>query len=140
MCIVVNPDHPNEHKCFENSFKQNCATCLEPLWDCVDPVSILLCNNVMHKSCFQELLDADYRCPICKKAVVDMSMYWMRIDDMIEEAAQVMENEGEELPEQLATKIEKIACHECETDFEAKFSPFNYYKCPTCGGYNTALV
>ena len=72
MCIL----NDSEHACFENSFKQDCAACLEDLFGSTTGCSMLQCGHAMHAKCLKNLVESDYRCPTCKKSVVDMSETW----------------------------------------------------------------
>lgn len=134
MCIVVNSEDGRTHKCFENSFRQDCAACLTRLFDSREPLSMLKCGHAMHQACFKRLLKNDFRCPTCKKAVVEIEEEWESFEEEMEQ--QLKELEGK-IPAEVLNRVMKILCNECEKKFEAKFNPFSYYKCPHCKTFNT---
>lgn len=157
MCIVINSDEGKAHKCFANSFKQDCAACLSALFDSREPISMLKCGHAMHKTCFKTLLAADYRCPTCKKAVVDMGEQWAEFEDEMEESREQYAELTRQIPKgalvanlvrvaraiswsvvaEVLERVIRVLCNECEIKFDSQFSPFMMHKCPKCGGFNT---
>ena len=107
MCIVG--QEVRDHACFENSFRQDCAACLGHLFDSVDPCSVLKCGHAMHTSCLSEIVKSEYRCPICKKAIVDMTAAWGEMEEALD--AQ-MEQIKDEIPQELREKVVKCMCNE----------------------------
>ena len=61
------------------------------------------CGHVIHWSCYEQLCQQDFRCPLCKKSVADMSPVWQQMAH--EMAAQPM-------PPEAARRV-RILCHDC---------------------------
>ncbi len=124
--------NPNfQHKCIENSTKTNCPICGDYIFDSHDQISILKCGHAIHAKCLKNMLKHDYRCPFCKKTVVDGIQEQWRVYDMLAEF--------EPIPEEFKNKRLVILCNDCETKSDIKFS-FEFLKCAHCGGYNTSEV
>lgn len=47
------------------------------------PVKELPCGHFLHLSCFGDLTRHSYQCPLCKKSVGDMAMYFRMIDAIL---------------------------------------------------------
>ena len=120
-----------EHKCIEDSTKTNCPICGEYIFDSPKQVSILKCGHAIHTKCLESLLKHDYRCPFCKKTVVDKIQEQWRVYDMLAPF--------EPIPEEFKNKRLVILCNDCEKKSDIKFS-FEFLKCADCGGYNTSEV
>jgi len=114
------------HKCFQNTWTNNCPICFNPLFNSVTPVIPIKCGHAYHVKCLQEYLKHDYRCCVCKKSVVEMN--WSRLDNQI--------GNIESNLIQTATHTLNVLCNDCGHHFQSPFSPFNLYKCVTCGSYN----
>ena len=82
MCILVTTD---QHNCFQNSFQAECVICGDELFDSVMGSSLLKCGHAMHQECLKEYVQHDYKCPICKKSVADMTEAWNRIRTQLQE-------------------------------------------------------
>lgn len=119
------------HKCINDNTKNNCPVCNEYLFDSQKPVSILKCGHAIHSACLEKLLKHDYRCPLCKKTVVDKIKEQWKVYDML--------SEFEPIPPDFKDKRLVILCNDCEKKSDIKFS-FEFLKCAECGGYNTSEV
>ena len=66
------------HKCLKIKIKDElCNICLESLYTSQQPFTILKCNHVAHQHCLNNMYhQGQYKCPICKKCVCDMSLLW----------------------------------------------------------------
>nr|KJB23197.1 hypothetical protein B456_004G086200 [Gossypium raimondii] len=74
-------DLRDNHFCVENSMKSYCPICFEYLFDSVKSTRIMKCGHTMHMECFSQMtMQNQYRCPICCKAVLDMSAFWEDLD------------------------------------------------------------
>lgn len=85
----------------------------------------------MHRSCFETLIQADYRCPTCKKSVLEMGHAWQQMEEALEAQLEVVKGE---IPEEVLNRQEKCLCNDCEIKFDTTFNPFCMYKCPQCSG------
>ena len=121
--------------------------CQEDLFSSRKSTHLLDCGHALHRKCFKKLLHVDYRCPWCRKSMIDMQEQWTYFDVLCEafnnpqvdeENEEMRENIDEQLLEKMKT-IEKVLCNECEKYFEHNWSPFNLYKCGECGSYNCSL-
>lgn len=121
MCIL----NTENHKCFQNSFQAKCVICSEDLFDNVNASSLLKCGHAMHQTCLQEYVQHDYRCPICKKSIGDMTHAWDRI------RAQLQENQNPVTEHKVS-----VLCHDCEIYFETPKSFYGLYECENCKGFN----
>jgi RING finger/CHY zinc finger protein 1 len=109
--------------------------CQESLRDTRRPASLLPCGHVMHTDCVQRFVQHDYRCPLCKQSIGEMNDMWVRMDALCNSAN--VQAILEELPPELQQRVVNVLCNDCSAHFETRFSPFNLYKCTSCGGYNT---
>ena len=119
------------HKCIQDSTKTNCPICNEFIFDSPHPVSILKCGHAIHTKCLQKMLEHDYRCPFCKKTVVDKIHEQWKVYDMLAPF--------EPIPDEFQNKRLVILCNDCEKKSDIKFT-FEFLKCANCGGYNTSEV
>jgi len=122
----------DDHVCLENALHSNCPICAEHMFTSVKPVCILKCGHYMHLQCLDDYTQRDYRCPICKKSLGDMSNRWRQIDDYMV---------SNPMPEEYKDKEAKILCYDCG-DYSTVPYHFVYHKCGagTCGSYNTTLA
>jgi RING finger/CHY zinc finger protein 1 len=123
MCISVNM---KTHKCFENTFEGNCAICGDCLFDVIGYGSLLQCGHAIHQECMKQYVGNNYRCPLCKQSMVDMSATWNDLSERWKDALLVRDD----------NKIVSRFCNDCCETFENSFSPFMLYQCPECKGFN----
>ena len=65
--------------------QSNCPVCQEDLHTSSEPCQIPPCNHLVHKSCFDRLLDNRiFYCPICSKSLMDLSPLWSLMYQQIE--------------------------------------------------------
>lgn len=66
------------HKCTKTKVSDRiCALCLESLFDSQTSVSTLNCGHIIHGTCMENLLQSnEYRCPNCRKSMIDMESHW----------------------------------------------------------------
>jgi len=119
----------DDHVCLENALHSNCPICAEHMFTSVKPVCILKCGHYMHLQCLDEYTQRDYRCPICKKSLGDMSNRWVQIDEYMTQNP---------MPEEYKDKKAKILCFDCGEYSTVKYH-FMYHRCGAgeCGSYNT---
>ena len=68
MCISITVF--DTHQCFKDNYKNNCPICREDMFSSRQSPQDLPCGHAIHAHGFRKLAGFDYRCPICKKAVV----------------------------------------------------------------------
>jgi len=105
---------------------------LRQLVESAQPVKELPCGHFLHLSCFGDLTRHSYQCPLCKKSVGDMAMYFRMIDAILAQERLAM-------PHSFRAQTQSIHCNDCGADGTAPFH-FVYHKCPACHSYNTSLV
>lgn len=85
----------------------------------------------MHVDCLnQHTASGFYTCPMCHKAITDMSDWYRALDVRL--AQDVM-------PEEYVNRMSTILCHDCDVRNDVPFH-FVYHKCPRCNGYNTRVL
>lgn len=138
MCLNVAVFDNSSHNCNESSFKSECAICLEDMFDNIRPSQILKCGHAIHAECLIQYTHNDYRCPKCKKSMVDMSFIFNRYDEIVGNTEN-MESMMSTLPIELKSKRIERYCNDCEITSIVNFNPFGVYKCGNeeCGSYNT---
>ena len=131
--ICIHIDSYETHKCFKNTW-DDCPICMETLKDSIIPLFLLPCGHGTHLECIKTLMTTDYRCPLCKKCVGDMSHVWekMRVD-LDNVRANVS---GIEIMNDGIAKQRVCICNDCENTFESAQNVFNMYSCPSCYSFN----
>ncbi|XP_074268332.1 E3 ubiquitin-protein ligase MIEL1-like [Silene latifolia] len=120
----------DNHACVENAMKNCCPICYEYLFDSIKGTAVMKCGHTLHMECFSELLDKrQYRCPMCSKSTVDMSLHWERLD--AEVAATPM-------PDEYQYEV-LVLCNDCSSTSTVRFHIFGH-KCSDCNSYNTRVT
>lgn len=135
--------HKDVHNC-KGDVDDSCAICREKLDQIFnDPPNMAIinvkCGHSFHSGCINRYINEDYKCPLCRKAMIDLRQHTLVMDSYIETAMQDPDLFNG-VPEQLKNKHLKILCNECEQTFDTSFSPFQLYKCEKCNMYNTDLL
>lgn len=123
MCISVSA---GGHTCFSNTFEGNCAICSESLFDVIEYGSLLKCGHAIHQTCMRHYAENNYRCPLCKKSMIDMAPIWEDLSEKWKDALLVRDD----------NKIVDRYCNDCCKTFQNSYSPFALYRCPHCFGFN----
>ncbi|URD93210.1 RING finger and CHY zinc finger domain-containing protein [Musa troglodytarum] len=119
----------NKHSCVENSMRHHCSICYEYLFDSMKETTVMKCGHTMHTECLHEMLMHEkYRCPICSKALINMTKVWRQLDEEIEET---------EMPEDYRSR--KFLCNDCN-DITEVFYDIIGHKCCHCQSYNTCMI
>lgn len=76
-----------EHRCAKSKFKDCiCPLCLDSVYTAQKESSILPCGHVLHSDCRREAVrKGEYRCPTCRKALLDMTPIWAAIRSSIQQ-------------------------------------------------------
>mmetsp|Transcript_6045 Transcript_6045/g.12819 ORF Transcript_6045/g.12819 Transcript_6045/m.12819 type:complete len:372 (+) Transcript_6045:783-1898(+) len=127
-CVAI--ESMDRHHCLERSLEVNCPICSGFLFTSVLPVVFMRCGHTMHTHCFEEYTKTNYTCPLCSKALSDMSSFYRRLDEVLA---------NEKLPEEYANRMSHILCNDCGRKSDARFH-FMYHKCENCNGYNTRVL
>lgn len=118
------------HKCIGNVRADvQCLFCLESASTSQYRLTILSkCLHPVHNECFiLALKNGNYKCPLCRKSMIDMRNYW---NDMTNE---ILLNP---LHDDIKKKI-NVMCYDCEKTTESDWHPIGTI-CANCGGYNTS--
>ena len=103
---------------------------LSDLHSSCQPTQEVPCAHAIHSYCLRTLASFDYRCPICKKSVIDqesMSETWeARAQNIAEQP----------MPEDLRKKV-TIFCNDCEARSYDQDWHFLGVRCTECGSFNT---
>lgn len=120
-----------DHKCVEDTLSSDCPVCTEKMFTSREPVTFLLCGHSIHLHCYEEYVKTNYTCPICKKSVGDMSQYFEKLDEHVNNTP---------MPEEYRELKQKILCNDCGGESEVPFHL--YHKCliDGCGSYNTTVT
>ena len=134
-CIHV--DSYQSHKCFTNTWN-DCPICMDGLKDSTRPLILLPCGHGTHHDCVNELLQNDYRCPLCKKSIGDMSHVWNKIrTDM--DNLRGNSNVQIDFVTSGGDIIKKTCiCNDCGEQYESQKNMFNMYSCPKCLSFNSS--
>ena len=118
------------HRCIEHSTKCDCPICGEFLFTSNLPVAFMKCGHSIHNSCFKDLCDTTYKCPICSKSIANMESQFRRLDRSIEE---------QPMPVEYRDKRAYIFCNDC---LNRCVSPYHWLgtKCIFCDSYNTVQL
>ncbi|CAN8073230.1 unnamed protein product [Agarophyton chilense] len=120
------------HHCLKKSLDANCPICGAYLFTSTRPVVFMRCGHTMHAHCFDDYTVENFRCPLCQKALTNMSSYYSRIDEMLKR---------EVMPPEHRNQFSEILCHDCDKRSTTTFH-FEHHKCqhPPCGSYNTRVL
>jgi hypothetical protein len=131
-CICA--DSLPTHKCIPESLAADCPICNVDMFTSTSPVVYMQCGHTMHSHCFDIYTSTNYTCPLCNKALTDMSGYYAHISELLAH---------EKMPAEYANHVSKISCHDCDHKSTAPYH-FVYHKCNPddggCGGYNTRVL
>lgn len=117
----------NKHKCLIDTFKSNCPVCNEYMFDGQIESLILKCGHSMHITCYNKYIKTNYKCPLCKKTLVDIS--W----NLLKENLNL-----QKMPEEYNYMVE-ILCNDCNDKTITNFH-FIGHECQSCSSYNTTII
>jgi len=80
--------------CYNNSFphicpgfnlrQAKCVACMQDAYSAQHKSHLLQCKHIIHEKCMNNIfLQNNYRCPLCRKAMIDMTMYWHNLRNNI---------------------------------------------------------
>ena len=76
------------------------------------------------------LQSGNYKCPLCKKSLIDMTSMWEQIENYVKLCS---------MPEEFKNHKVKIFCNDCEKKSITKYH-FTYNQCQECQGWNTDIL
>lgn len=76
--ICFENDDNLPHKCTNIDFATlTCSVCTEKIFNTTEKIHVLACTHAIHDKCLIGLLNNDnYKCPLCKKSMIDMTLLW----------------------------------------------------------------
>lgn len=125
ICLSI--DLKEKHKCLSNTTHCNCPICNEYLFTSVSKVVFMKCGHLIHQACYDELSKHSYKCPICKKTVVN-----------VETQFRILDQEIRQLPLPLPYSSWRciISCNDCKGKSNVAYHVLGL-KCKYCHSYNT---
>lgn len=125
ICLLI--DLRERHKCVSNTTHSNCPICNEYLFTSVAKVVFMKCGHSIHQHCYDELRKHLYKCPICKKTVVN-----------VETQFRILDQEIRQLPLPAPYNLWRciISCNDCKGKSNALYHVLGL-KCKYCNSYNT---
>eukprot|EP00164_Ancoracysta_twista_P001038 GFYU01001354.1.p1 GENE.GFYU01001354.1~~GFYU01001354.1.p1 ORF type:complete len:370 (+),score=28.88 GFYU01001354.1:300-1409(+) len=126
-CMSLN--HQN-HKCIERLLESDCPICNQYMFTSTMPVMFVACGHAMHVMCFEQYSKTNYICPICKKALWDVSEYFQSLDAKLAQ---------EQMPDEYRDSRQEIQCRDCQQKSVTAYHNV-YHKCGPCGSYNTDVL
>jgi RING finger and CHY zinc finger domain-containing protein 1 len=121
------------HECVQNlsyelSRDDDCPICFENLFASKKPFSFMNCGHRIHQECLNmQLKNNNYKCPLCKKSIMDMGPVWTRLKN---------EKNAIDMPDEYRNKKINIVCNDCSQVCETEFHVVGL-ECHHCGSFNT---
>ena len=111
---------------------EKCPICFELMFNSREGFFFMDCGHQIHHSCFSKSFNqhGNYKCPICKKSVLDMSPVW---------TAMKAEKAIVQMPEEYRDTKVKIACNDCGEESNTVFHVVGN-ECMSCGSFNTQNI
>ncbi|KAG7665256.1 uncharacterized protein J8A68_001312 [[Candida] subhashii] len=125
ICLSI--DLRDKHKCVTNTTHCNCMICNEYLFTSVQKVVFMKCGHSIHQHCYDELIKHSYKCPICKKTIVNVETQFRLLDQEVNQNP---------LPPPYNSWRCIISCNDCKGKSNAPYHVLGL-KCKYCKSYNT---
>ncbi|KAK6454850.1 uncharacterized protein RJT20DRAFT_146025 [Scheffersomyces xylosifermentans] len=116
-----------KHKCLSNTTHCDCPICNEYLFTSVHKVVFMKCGHSIHQHCYDELVKHSYKCPICKKTIVNVETQFRLLDQEIAQSP---------LPSPYNAWRCIISCNDCKGKSNTSYHVLGL-KCKYCKSYNT---
>lgn len=133
-CFKIAKENQPSHQCplnniYNFSTTTQCLLCLENASTSQCKLTYLdKCKHPVHSECLKESLkNGNYKCPLCRKSMINMNNYWNLIKTEIN---------LHPLPEEIKKKV-NILCNDCENKTENTEWHFLGSQCQHCNSYNT---
>lgn len=128
ICLTI--DLKNNHKCVTNTTHCNCPICNDYLFTSVNKVVFMKCGHLIHQNCYDEMIKHSYKCPICKKTVVNSETQFRILDQEIRQLP---------LPPPYNMWRCIVNCNDCNGKSNCAYHVLGL-KCKYCHSYNTNQV
>lgn len=128
ICLSI--DLKEHHKCVSNTTHCNCPICNEYLFTSVSKVVFMKCGHLIHQTCYDEMIKHQYKCPVCKKTVVNAEAQF-----------RVLDQEIRQLPLPAPYNMWRciISCNDCKGKSNCAYHVIGL-KCKYCQSYNTTQL
>lgn len=125
ICLLI--DLKEHHKCVTNTTHCNCPICNEYLFTSVSKVVFMKCGHLIHQNCYDEMINHSYKCPVCKKTVVNAEIQF-----------RILDQEIRQLPLPAPYNLWRciISCNDCKGKSNCSYHVMGL-KCKYCKSYNT---
>lgn len=128
ICLTI--DLKDNHKCVANTTHCNCPICNDFLFTSVSKVVFMKCGHLIHQVCYDEMIKHSYKCPICKKTVINSETQFRILDQEIRQLP---------LPQPYNTWRCIVNCNDCKGKSNCAYHVLGL-KCKYCQSYNTNQV
>ncbi|WPK24664.1 hypothetical protein PUMCH_001944 [Australozyma saopauloensis] len=128
ICLTI--DLKDNHKCVTNTTHCNCPICNDYLFTSVSKVVFMKCGHLIHQSCYDEMIKHSYKCPICKKTVINSETQFRILDQEIRQLP---------LPPPYNMWRCIVNCNDCKGKSNCAYHVLGL-KCKYCQSYNTHQV
>lgn len=128
ICLTI--DLKNNHKCVTNTTHCNCPICNDYLFTSINKVVFMKCGHLIHQNCYDEMIKHSYKCPICKKTVVNSETQFRILDQEIRQLP---------LPPPYNMWRCIVNCNDCNGKSNCAYHVLGL-KCKYCQSYNTNQV
>lgn len=128
ICLSI--DLKAHHRCVANTTHCNCPICNEYLFTSVSKVVFMKCGHLIHQACYDEMIKHSYKCPVCKKTVVNAETQFRILDQEIRQLP---------LPPPYNMWRCIISCNDCKGKCNCAYHVMGL-KCTYCHSYNTTQL
>lgn len=128
ICLAI--DLKEHHRCVTNTTHCNCPICNEYLFTSVAKVVFMTCGHLIHQACYDEMVKHSYKCPMCKKTVVNAETQFRILDQEIRQLP---------LPPPYDTWRCVVKCNDCGGKSSCPYHVLGL-KCKYCQSYNTTQL
>merc|ERR1712137_437890 len=80
--VCMNVSLKDHHICIPDLNKAECPICLEKIFIQTHDIQRLKCGHVMHRNCYDKLIENQFRCPTCRRSAYDMKHVWQKYDQI----------------------------------------------------------
>ncbi|KAL9057012.1 MAG: hypothetical protein Q9162_002560 [Coniocarpon cinnabarinum] len=128
--VCVSIQHAEDHHCVERATECDCPICGDYMFTSAIAVVAMKCGHYIHRSCYDDLMNTTYKCPICSRSAVNMELQWRKMDECLD---------SQPMPEQYRETQALITCNDCHMRSHV---PFHWLgnKCRVCDSYNTNQI
>jgi hypothetical protein len=128
ICLLI--DLKERHRCVANTTHCNCPVCHEFLFTLVSKVVFMRCGHLIHHRCYHELVKHSYRCPLCKRTVLDAERQFRVLEQEILQLP---------LPPPYCHWSCTVSCNDCKGKSNVAYHVLGL-RCAYCKSFNTNQI